>query len=559
MSRIMFPSLKGQQRLPSYVLSYITRISKAHGTPQIYRADNLSYELKGAHNINLIYKVSDLVYIHVYRTSSYRTYGKYAAIEPPQPHPRLMDLVEFKLAMNIGENDFSDSIQDRRMLLLRKLESIISVVNDPVDYSRVNSKTSKIPVYRGDLEILKYYVQRNIAGLGALEPLILDPWIEDISCRGIGNLYVVHRLFGTLETNIGFNSKESLDKFIIRLSERIGKPVSHSRPIVDATLPDGSRINIVFGEDVSLHGSNFTIRKFTEKPISVTQLIAWNTMDEKMAAYLWMTFSNNANCFVVGETGAGKTSTLNALLAFIPPNYKVVTIEDTAEVRLPHNNWVRELARLAAGEATVSLFDLLKAALRQRPNTIVVGEIRGQEASVFFQALQTGHQGLSTFHAGSVEQVIQRLTGDPIRIPKSFMPNLNLVVIQNAVWRGGKMVRRVTSINEIIGYDPKSDSIIYVPTFVWDSVSDTFRFTGKGASYLLDKIAMMKGLSRLEIRKVYEELELRAHFLRESVRRGIMDYFDFWDVVKKTYEMPLEEAVDALKSGALLRGVRRGV
>ncbi len=554
-----FLNLNIQQRLPSYVLNYIARLPRDYGTPQIYRAEDLSYKLKGLFNVNLIYKVSDLVYMHVYRTSSYRTYGRYIVIEPPQPHPRLMELVEFKLAMNIGEEDFSESIQDRTALLLEKLESIVRVIDNPVDYGRVNGKTSRIPVYKGDLEILKYYVRRNIAGLGVLEPLLSDPWIEDVSCRGVGNLYIVHRLFGTLETNINFSSKEELDTFIIRLSERIGKPVSHSRPIVDATLPDGSRINIVFGEDVSLHGSNFTIRKFTEKPISITQLIAWNTMDERMAAYLWMTLSNNANCFIVGETGAGKTSTLNALLVFIPPNYKVVTIEDTAEVKLPHNNWVRELARPAAGESTVSLFDLLKAALRQRPNTIVVGEIRGQEASVLFQALQTGHQGLSTFHAGSVEQVIQRLTGDPIRIPKSFIPNLNLVVIQNAVWRGGKMVRKVMSINEIIGYDPKSDSIIYVPTFLWDSVSDTFRFTGKGASYMLDKIAVIRGLSRLEIKKVYEELELRAAFLRESVKRGIMDYFDFWEAVKRTYEMPLEEAVEALKNGVLLRGVRGSV
>jgi flagellar protein FlaI len=330
--------------------------------------------------------------------------------------------------------------------------------------------------------------------------------------------------------------------------------VSHARPIVDATLPDGSRLNLVFGEDVSLHGSNFTIRKFAEKPVSVTQLIVWNTMDERIAAYLWMLLSNNMSGLVVGETASGKTTTLNAIATFIPPNYKIVSIEDTAEVRLPHPNWVRELARLTgSAESSVTLFDLLKAALRQRPNYIVVGEIRGVEASVFFQALQTGHPGLATFHAGSVDQVVQRLVGEPIRVPKAFIPNLNFILIQNAVWRGGQLVRRVISVNEIVGYDPKSDSIVYVPVFTWDSVRDKFVFRGRGASFLLEsKIASMAGLSRLEIRKIYEELDLRAEFLRELVNRKILDYFKVWEAVRKTHEIPLEDALAKLRRGSLV-------
>jgi flagellar protein FlaI len=226
----------------------------------------------------------------------------------------------------------------------------------------------------------------------------------------------------------------------------------------------------------------------------------------------------------------------------------------TAEVRLPHPNWVRELARLTgSAESSVTLFDLLKAALRQRPNYIVVGEIRGVEASVFFQALQTGHPGLATFHAGSVDQVVQRLVGEPIRVPKAFIPNLNFILIQNAVWRGGQLVRRVISVNEIVGYDPKSDSIVYVPVFTWDSVRDKFVFRGRGASFLLEsKIASMAGLSRLEIRKIYEELDLRAEFLRELVNRKILDYFKVWEAVRKTHEIPLEDALAKLRRGSLV-------
>jgi len=548
------PRLEIEARRKDYLARYVREASRLYGLPRFYTARELSYDLKGARDVNILYAITDMVYVHVIRRESYRSYGRYIVVEPPEPNRKLIDLVEFKLASAIREQDAVEDIEGRRRLLLRKLEEVIQVTKTPVNYERLTGGERRIPVYIGDYEVVKYYVVRNMAGLGFLEPFLQDPWLEDITCKGVGNIYVVHKLFGTLESNRGFSSKEDLDRFVIRLSERIGKPVSHARPIVDATLPDGSRLNLVFGEDVSLHGSNLTIRKFAEKPVSITQLIAWNTMDERIAAYLWMLLSNNMSGLVVGETASGKTTTLNAIATFIPPNYKVVSIEDTAEVRLPHPNWVRELARLTGSvESSVTLFDLLKAALRQRPNYIVVGEIRGVEASVFFQALQTGHPGLATFHAGSVDQVVQRLVGEPIRVPKAFIPNLNFVLIQNAVWRGGQMVRRVTSVNEIVGYDPRNDSIVYVPVFTWDPVKDRFAFRGRGASFLLEsKIAGMAGLSRLEIKRIYEELDLRAEFLRELVNRKILDYFKVWEAVKKTYEIPLEDALAKLRRGSLV-------
>ena len=548
------PKLEAEARRKSYLARYVAEASKLYGPPRFYNARELDYSLKGARDVNVLYAVSDMIYVHVIRRESYRSYGKYIVVEPPEPSRRLMDLIEFRLALAIKERDAVEDLEERRGLLSRKLEEAVQVVRTPVNYERVTGREKRIPVYAGDYEIVRYYVIRNMAGLGFLEPFLRDPWLEDITCKGVGSIYVVHKLFGTLESNRGFSSKEELDRFVIRLSERIGKPVSHARPIVDATLPDGSRLNLVFGEDVSLHGSNFTIRKFSEKPVSVTQLIAWNTMDERVAAYLWMLLANNMSGLIVGETASGKTTTLNAIATFIPPNYKIVSIEDTAEVRLPHPNWVRELARLTgSAESSVTLFDLLKAALRQRPNYIVVGEIRGVEASVFFQALQTGHPGLATFHAGSVDQVVQRLVGEPIRVPKAFIPNLNFVLIQNAVWRGGQMVRRVISVNEIVGYDPKGDSIVYVPVFTWDSVKDRFTFRGRGASFLLEsKIASLAGLSRLEMRKIYEELDLRAEFLRELANRKILDYFKVWEAVRKTYEIPLEDALAKLRRGSLL-------
>ena len=448
----------------------------------------------------------------------------------------------------------SEDPEEKRNILLKKLEKIIRIVDFPVDYEKLKTDTSKIPVYINDVEYLKYYLIRDKIGLGILEPFSKDPWLEDITCKGVGYVYVFHKIFGPLETSIEFKTEEELEAFIIKLAERIGKPVSHTRPIVDATLPDGSRINIVYGQDISLHGSNFTIRKFSKIPISITQLIAWNSMDHRIAAYLWMLLNSNMSGFICGETASGKTTTLNAIAAFIPPAYKVISIEDTAEVQLPHPNWVRELTRdTGVKESSISMFDLLRAALRQRPNYIIVGEIRGIEAAIAFQAIQTGHPVLSTFHAASVERVVQRLTGEPIKIPKSFIDNLNFIVIQNAVYRGGVLVRRVLSVNEIIGYDPKTDTVAYVPVFIWDPVRDIFIFRGRGASYLLEnKIAAMRGIARTQLKSIYDELEQRAYFLRLLVEKKIFNYFDVWKAITRTHEIGLDAAIRRLERGSLI-------
>ncbi|HID40972.1 MAG TPA: flagellar protein FlaI, partial [Pyrodictium sp.] len=375
-----------------------------------------------------------------------------------RPPRELFYLIEEKLATVITEKDTVRDLEERKRVLLEKLKLIIEPVDAPIDYRvlipRVHS-LPRIPVYRAHLDNLIYYMIRDKAGLGILEPVLKDPYIEDISCPGVGYIYIVHKIFGPLETNLKFETAEELDRFIIELSERIGKPVSHARPIVDATLPDGSRINIVFGTDVSLQGSNFTIRRVAKVPISVTQLVNWNTFDGRVAAYLWILLLEGSSGFVSGETASGKTTTLNAIVAFINPTAKIVTIEDTAELNIPHSNWVRELTRdTGSPETSVTMFDLLKAALRQRPNYIIVGEIRGAEGLIAFQAMQTGHPVLATFHAASVERLVQRLTSPPINVPKSQLDNLNFVVIQSAIYREGVLVRRVLSVNEIIGYDP---------------------------------------------------------------------------------------------------------
>jgi len=563
---IGFQELVTEMRRVPYLAEYVNRIAPRVGVPDYY-TKGLPSELKKASRVNVIYPVGSGIYIHVYMPpeGTESGYRKYIVVEPPRPPTVLFDLIEEKMAELITEKDIIKSPEEKERMLIRFLDAIVSIVGSPVDYNsllrRKRNNLKKIPVYRLDYERLKYYLIRDKVGLGILEPFIRDPYIEDISCDGVGYVFIVHKIFGPLETSIKFETEEELDRFVIELSERIGKPVSHARPIVDSTLPDGSRINIVFGKDVSLHGSNFTIRKFSKKPISVIQLIKWGTLDERIAAYLWILLLEGMSGWISGETASGKTTTLNAIITFIKPTAKIITIEDTAEVQVPHKNWVRELTRdTGSVESSITMFDLLKAALRQRPNYIIVGEIRGAEGNVAFQAMQTGHPVLSTFHAGSVERLIQRVTSPPINVPKTQLDNLNFIIIQSAVYREGIMLRRMLSVNEILGYDAEADSIIYIPVFTWDPATDRFYFRGKGASYLLEeKIATMRGIPRRELKLIYEELELRAQILREMVNRNIVDYYDVFKIIARIYNITEETSKGKSKEEtqlAILEGLR---
>ncbi|BES80934.1 type II/IV secretion system ATPase subunit [Pyrodictium abyssi] len=537
------------RRFP-HLARYLRAVAARVGVPAYYGRE-LPRSLRKAARLNVMYVVDEEagIFIHIYTPpgGGESGYRKYVAVEPERPPRELFALVEEKLASVITENDVARDLEERRRILLRKLGEIAERVPRPVDYRallpRVHS-LRRVPVYQAHYRNLVYYLLRDKAGLGILEPVLKDPYIEDISCPGVGNIYIVHKVFGPLETSLRFETHEELDKFIIELSERIGKPVSHARPIVDATLPDGSRINIVFGTDVSLQGSNFTIRRVAKIPLSVTQLVSWNTFDERIAAYLWMLLLEGNSGFVSGETASGKTTTLNAIVAFINPTAKIVTIEDTAELNVPHPNWVRELTRdTGSPETSVTMFDLLKAALRQRPNYIIVGEIRGAEGLIAFQAMQTGHPVLATFHAASVERLVQRLTSPPINVPKSQLDNLNFVVIQSAVYREGVLVRRVLSVNEIMGYDPKSGSTLYVPTFTWDPVSDRFTFRGRGTSYLLEeKIGVKRGLSRRNMFIIYDELELRARIIRAMIERKVFNYYQVFRTLARIHALTVEHA-----------------
>jgi len=402
---------------------------------------------------------------------------------------------------------------------------------------KIKDKVTLSPVqYQG----LHYLLRCELAGLGVLEPMIRDPYIEDISCSGLGSIFVEHKIFGGLRTTIGFETHEELDKFVIQLAEKIKHPVTFRDPCVDATLPDGSRINIVYGTDVSKRGSNFTIRKFSPTPMSIIELIQLGTLTHEMAAYLSLVIQEQMNVWVSGETASCKTTLLNALATFIPPEAKVVSIEDTPEIQVPHPNWIRGVTRGSAksSEASeVSMFDLLKAALRQRPNVIIVGEIRGVEGAIAFQAMQTGHACMSTFHAASVPKLLQRLTGNPINVPKSYVDNLNVVVITQMVrLPNGRTGRRVISINEIVSYDSVSDSFSFIEVFVWNPLNDTFEFKGYMNSYLLEeKIAPRRGIPHVRRQQIYAEIKRRAEVLKRIQQQRITNFYDVYRVLSRAY------------------------
>ncbi|MFN3268634.1 MAG: ATPase, T2SS/T4P/T4SS family, partial [Zestosphaera sp.] len=368
---------------PWYLKEYVSR--KVSESDNVKVVDKLSSEHKFLRDYSLIYPVGGGVFIHVSSRKSGRGYPSYVVVEPPRPPEKVLYLVEEWVARLIPDEYVPRSPDDKVCLLLNLVDEVL------------NEQFSEFARYLSDeiphnelRNLIAYHLVRDKVGVGVIEPFLRDPYLEDISCSGLGNIYVVHKYFSNMESNVGFLNENELNVFLISLAEKIGKPLSSARPIVDATLPDGSRINIVFGNDVSLRGSNFTIRRVLKTPASITQLISWGTFDSRVAAYMWMLLSEGMSGFVCGETASGKTTSLTAMIPFIKPSAKIVSIEDTAEVVVPHPNWVRELTRdTGKPESSVTMFDLLKSALRQRPNYIIVGEIRGAEGAIAFQAIQS--------------------------------------------------------------------------------------------------------------------------------------------------------------------------
>jgi flagellar protein FlaI len=375
------------------------------------------------------------------------------------------------------------------------------------------------------LRKILYFLERDLVGYGKTDPLFCDPFIEDISCLGIIKpVYLWHRKYETMRTNIVFNDEEELDDFITRIVHRQGKHVSIAHPIVDITLPGKHRLAVSFGKETTPAGTSFTIRKFREDPITIVDLIMNETIDEAVGAYLWMLMENKMSVMIVGPTGAGKTTALNAIACLVKPDFKIISVEEVAEINLPQENWVSTIARPGFGgasEGEVSLYDLIKSAVRHRPALILVGEVRGEEAYVLFQALATGHGGLCTMHAEDVESVITRLTQPPMNIPKGIISLMNCVIVVKQVKTPSfASLERKVSNRKFVRIAEINPSGVIHDVFSWNPSVDAFQ-QSLDQSYLLTKIA--KSLD-VPLSVVIQELERRKRILLKMVEKNLRDF-----------------------------------
>ncbi len=395
----------------------------------------------------------------------------------------------------------------------------------------------KIKLDKDAIDILRYYVIRDFIGLEKIEPLMQDKYIEDISCDGINvPIYVYHRYpqFGSIRASVMFTNRDELDLFVSKLAERCGRTISVAKPLLDGTLPNGSRLQATLGSDIARNGSNFTIRMFSDKPMTPVDIIKSGTCDLKMMAYFWFLVEHGSSILVSGGTASGKTSLLNVLSLFIKPQMKIISIEDTSELRLPHMHWISEVARTPISEeGKVDMFELLRESLRQRPDYIIVGEVRGREAYVLFQQIAVGHPGLSTVHAESFPKLVDRMTSPPINLPANLLENLDLILFMKRVKQGRKYNRRIFSSIEVVGYDQDRKMPVTNELIRWDARTDSFRITGKSA--LLKKISDSAGMSDIE---VWKEIEQRAKIIKWMVNRNITDYRKIAAVINMFYLSP---------------------
>ncbi|PKL70147.1 MAG: secretion system protein E [Methanomicrobiales archaeon HGW-Methanomicrobiales-1] len=374
-------------------------------------------------------------------------------------------------------------------------------------------------------EKIHYNMYKDFLGDGLIDPIMHDKYIEDISCDGVNvSLFAFHASYESMKTTLSYSNASELDSFVTKLAQRAGKYISIAEPILDATMQDGSRIQMTLGQEVTAHGSTFTIRKFKDEPITPTDLIEWRTFSPLAIAYIWLCVENGKSAIFAGGTASGKTTALNAISLFIPPMSKIVTLEDTREVKLPHPNWIPSVTRDSfdsAGRGEINMYELLRAAMRQRPEYIIVGEVRGKECQTLFQAMSTGHITYSTTHADSVASVVHRIENPPMDVPRNMLSALDFIAIQVQARVGGKRIRRNKQIVEILDIDPRTNELITNEVFKWRSATDEHSYSGK--SYLLEEIMEAKGWDETRMR---EELKRRQEVLEWMRIKKIRHYKD---------------------------------
>lgn len=438
------------------------------------------------------------------------------------------------ILLEMLKNSVVLTIKNSEGKLDREKESILRAVTDEL------LSTMGVNLTMESRERIHYYLRRDFIGYGAIDVMMIDPSVEDCSCDGVRiPLYIFHRKYGSIKSNVRFESDEELDSFVVWLAQRCGKHISVAEPLLDATIPDGSRLNATLGKHVTKRGSSFTIRRFKDNPFTPVDLLRFKTMSTEMMAYLWISTEFGSSMLVCGGTASGKTTTLNAVLLFIPPQMKIISIEDTRELNLPHENWIPGLTRESFGgrrgasAGSVDMYDLLTAALRQRPQYLMVGEVRGKEAYVVFQAMATGTISYSTFHAEDVQAMVHRMENDPINLPRALITALDVVMLQAQVKVGTKMTRRVKSLTEIVGMDPETGELITNSVFTWNPADDSFNYSGH--SYIFEKVRTVKSWSPREIER---EWRRRIDILEYMKKIDVTHYRQVARIISTYYKNP---------------------
>jgi archaeal flagellar protein FlaI len=421
-----------------------------------------------------------------------------------------------------------------------------------------------VNVTRERRPILFYFLERELLGLGRSDSVIRDPYVEDIGCNGPKiPLYLFHRVFGSMKTNIKYPNELELNRFILKLAQISGKHISVYQPILDAVLADGSRINLTLGSEVTRKGSTFTIRKFSYDPISPIDLMRFESIDPLMLAYYWMLIQHKKSLLMSGGTASGKTTMLNAICMFIRPEDKIVSIEDTPEIHIDHENWIQSVSRKGYGKASgisgisgisglsgisggggagsVDMFDLLVAALRQRPEYIIVGEIRGREAFTLFQAIAVGHASMSTVHAGTIEELLHRVENEPMNIPRVLFTSIDAVGLMGQVNYQGKRARRTKNIVEVLDLESDTNNVLTNNPFRWNPIDDSFIYSGR--SFVLEKIAEETGRP---IKEITSELNQRQAFLTLMDEKEVTYYKDVGRAISMYY-IDADNAFDELR------------
>jgi flagellar protein FlaI len=432
-----------------------------------------------------------------------------------------------KLEEGFKEEINLDVVQEKSIVgvldyLEKTLKSLISELN--------------LKVESASYDKIVYYLFRDFIGLNEIEPIIRDYYIEDIECNGVNTpIYVVHRIYRNMRTNVIYKEVEELASFVEKLAQKCGRYISYANPLLDGTLPDGSRVNATYTKDITSRGPTFTIRKFTKVPWTPTQLVAMRTISPEMLAYFWMLTQYKSNIMIAGGTASGKTTLLNAIAFFIPPEARVVSIEDTRELNLPRENWIPSVARTAMGTqkvGEVDLFDLLKNSFRQNPEYVIVGEVRGKEAFVLFQGMASGHASISTMHADSVETIIKRLQTPPIELSPTLINTLDAVAIMSHAIVNKQETRKLRKISEIINVAQDGTAETNSP-FMWNPADDKFYY--KKDSRVFEKISIRYGIPTQEL---YKEFDRRIKLISAMVERKVFGFDEFQKEINEYYKNP---------------------